>query len=92
MGQIIKKNNYKYIFTYIATIMVIYLLNTLNIKFIQQLPLEYNEESTMMLSAIIWFIIISMIYILSYVILNKITNYRNNPFSYFLPYFVIIYY
>lgn len=89
MGQITKKNTYKYILTYITTMVVIYILNILNIKIIKQLPFECNREKIMMLSAIIWFIIISIIYILSYVILNKITNYRNNPFLYFLPYFVI---
>lgn len=89
MGQITKKNIYKYILTYITTMVVIYILNTLNIKFIKQLPLEYNKEKIMMLSAIIWFVIISIIYIVSYMTVNKITNYKNNPFLYFLPYFII---
>ncbi|GMQ59674.1 hypothetical protein AN1V17_40740 [Vallitalea sediminicola] len=89
MGQITKKNIHKYILTYITTMVVIYILNILNIKIIKQLPFECNREKIMMLSAIIWFVIISVIYIVSYLTVNKFTNYKNNPFLYFLPYFVI---
>lgn len=88
MGTVNRKFIIRLIAIYMLTMVLIFVTNMIYIKVIKLYPLWF-ESIILMVSIGVWFVFITGIYILSYIVVNRAIGEQMNSYYYFLPYFTI---